>query len=450
MQRFALLALALGACTTAGSGGGEGDGSTGAASTTTATDSGAMSTGGASTGPDATTRSDASEGSESSGSTGGDPTPMFEPLCEGGLPYAIDRTPAGDPVDAGELTAITQQYLDLLTHLDYFDLMAERAHGWPEDDPRGRYWYETWWSGVDIVKSGGAITFLHNETGADNNGLRTGPLLEGVCYALALWDRPEDERLVRGFMRGFIAWMRAMERSADDPDAPMLSRAFYPESTVDELGFAIDYSLNRPGEDADPSEYVHVPDNPHWGDIWIKNKRSKDDIGHMLRAIAQLSACEAVLGDGRARGVRGAARRSTPRGRARSKTTAGTWRRWTRTASSGCPTISWRTSCCRATPSVTRCSRCGCWGAGIAGELDCGNGIGDLDPLIIGSNDHNGNILRSFHEAAANNALITGNDAEAEAAQRRPAARDSRRPSMGTTGSATRSRSSRRRTRSTC
>ena len=36
----------------------------------------------------------------------------------------------------------------------------------------------------------------------------------------------------------------------------------------------------------------------------------------------------------------------------------------------------------------------------------CGNGIGPLDAVIIGSNDQNGEILRSFHEAAIVQALV--------------------------------------------
>jgi hypothetical protein len=36
---------------------------------------------------------------------------------------------------------------------------------------------------------------------------------------------------------------------------------------------------------------VHIPTNPTFGDIYVKNRRSKDDIGFMLRSIAQIKAC---------------------------------------------------------------------------------------------------------------------------------------------------------------
>jgi hypothetical protein len=51
----------------------------------------------------------------------------------------------------------------------------------------------------------------------------------------------------------------------------------------------------------------------------------------------------------------------------------------------------------------------------LAGErppdgLDCEDGVGPADPLIIESNDHNGEILRSFHEAAALHARRGGRE----------------------------------------
>jgi hypothetical protein len=355
---------------------------------------------------EAGTSASSSGDAESSGTTGDDPTPDFVPLCDGGLPFAIERVQSGDPVAAADLTAVTQQYLDMLEHLDWLDFVAQRAHGWPENDPRGRYWFATWWSGVNVLKNGGEITYEHGESGADNNGLRTGPVVEGVCHALRLWNRPEDAHLVHRLVRGFTAWMIAMERMPDDPDGPLLSRAFYPES-IDAGDYFILYDMNRPGIDADPSEYVHVPGNPHWGDIWIKNKRSKDDIGHMLRAIAQLSACEGLLGG------EAAADYEVMR------TLYSAWARKVEDDGWAIATLDkdaevWIPDDLLANFLLNGNAECDAvlslrlLGRGDPGMLDCGNGIGKLDPFIIGSNDHNGNILRSFHEAAANNALLTG------------------------------------------
>lgn len=362
---------------------------------------------------DATTSVDTSSDSsvdstdEGSSSTGepGDP-PELAPLCAGGLPLTFERPDEGEPLDAAELSAATARYLELLESVRWLDLVDERVHGWPQSDPEGRYWYGTWWSGVTLVKQGGAITYAHADHGADNNGLRTGPVLEGVCYATALWPSPERELLARRMIRGFNAWIRAMQRETDDPDAPMLCRAFYPESIDDtDLGIHIDYDLNRPGIDGAPSEYVHVAANPDWGDVWIKNKRSKDDIGHMLRAIAQLGSCTGAFTD--------------PDTLADFEELRTSYSAWSRTVEDNGWTIAtldkdaqfWLPEDLLARFLPAECSSrlaIRLLGHFDPGTLDCGNGIGELDDVIIGSNDQNGNILRSFHEAAANNALLAG------------------------------------------
>jgi hypothetical protein len=85
-----------------------------------------------------------------------------------------------------------------------------------------------------------------------------------------------------------------MVRSAGDPNPTLLARTFYRPNIVSTDGgrsLVIDYSQTYPGIDADPSSYVHLPANPSFGDIYVKNKRSKDDIGHMLRSMTQVEAC---------------------------------------------------------------------------------------------------------------------------------------------------------------
>lgn len=212
------------------------------------------------------------------------------------LPFTFERDDVGTPVTDAERTAFTERYLDLLARTGWLDQIEHRAHGWPESDARGRYWYATWWSGVGIEVAGDAITFRHTNDGADNNGLRTPQILEGLCYAYRLWGDAQDQHLVRRLMRGLSSWHRAMRRSATDGERGLLSRAAYPESVRDDArGIDIDYTASRPGVDAEPSLYVHLPDNPDWPDLWVKNRRSKDDMGHLLRAVGLMDACEGAF-----------------------------------------------------------------------------------------------------------------------------------------------------------
>lgn len=210
------------------------------------------------------------------------------------LPVPFSRPDVGAPLTQAELAAATDELIDLLKDTRYFDFVDERVHGWPESDPNKGFWYGHFWSGVTLTKTAGQVTYKHSSDGADNAGIHTSPYLEGACYAYLMWGDPKTAHLVRRMVRAYSAWILAMVRSAGDSNPPLLARAFYRPNVVSTDGnrnLLIDYSASYPGIDAAPSEYVHLPTNPTFGDIYVKNKRSKDDIGHMLRAMTQASAC---------------------------------------------------------------------------------------------------------------------------------------------------------------
>lgn len=329
-----------------------------------------------------------------------------------GLPFTYTRPPAGQPVTAQELTAITDKYLDLLKQTRFFEMVDDRVHGWPESDPQKRYWYGTWWSGVVINKTSGKVTFQHLKGGADNNGLRTGPLLEGACYATQLWSSKSAmlEHLTRKMIRGLSSWILAMQRQPNDPAGTLLTRASYPVSIASTDGgrdLYIDYSLNRPGDDNSACEYVHIPQNPYWGDIWVKNKRSKDCIGHMLRAIATLGDCASALGV------------DTAKDRQEMQDNYVKWAKkveddnWTiatydKSGKVWFPPDSLAHFYGLGNAECTSMIAIRLFGRGNPGTLACGNGIHPLEWLAL-QNDHNGEIIRSFHEAAVMHALISGN-----------------------------------------
>lgn len=327
------------------------------------------------------------------------------------LPFDLIRPPAGDPVTPAELTAMTDRYLEMLEKTRYFRSVDERVHGWPKSDPQGRYWHGTWWSGIRITRTADKVTFLHPNDGSDNNGMRTGPVLEGVCYAYSLWQTPQLELLLRKLIRGLNAWVLAMQRQVNDPAGVLLTRAFYPASITSNdhaLPLEIDYSLNHPGEDNGATEYVHIPQNPYWGDIWVKNKRSKDDIGHMLRAMATLSDCAPQLG---------------AEGRAEYKEMMDNYRAWSRRVEDDAWSIAtydqagnlWIPPITETLAHFYDVGNAECdamiairlMGRGDPGAFACGNGVHPLE-LVLFQNAHNAEIARSFHLAAARQALDTG------------------------------------------
>src|SRR5262249_52053108 len=140
------------------------------------------------------------------------------------LPVTYTRPDTGTPLTAAELATATDQLVALLADTRYFAVVDERVHGWPES--AGGFSYGTWWSGVSIEKKSGKVSFVHAADGAENNGLRTAPYLEGACYAYLFGGDDLTASLVRRMARGYSSWALAMQRYAGDE--AMLARASYP------------------------------------------------------------------------------------------------------------------------------------------------------------------------------------------------------------------------------
>lgn len=301
----------------------------------------------------------------------------------------------------------------LLRGTRYFDLVDERVHGWPETDPAQRFWYGTWWSGVEVVKANGRVTYRHRPDGADNNGIRTAPFLEGACYAHLMWRQAQTAHLVHRLARGYSSWAMAMRRDLGDTAGALLARAHYPESVQSNDGgraLWIDYSADRPGVDGSASEYVHLPSNPDLGEIWIKNKRSKDDMGLIFRSLIQAQACAPFLGAAGATDV------------AQATSLFATWSR--RVEADGWSIATLDKNAQVVIPPVTETfahyitiGNVECpgvlmirlLGAGDPGSWDCGTGISTAEQIVWDQLSKSAQQnLRTHHEGAANVAFFTG------------------------------------------
>ncbi|MEW5738026.1 MAG: hypothetical protein AB1938_03815 [Myxococcota bacterium] len=329
-----------------------------------------------------------------------------------GLPFTYTRPPVGTPVTPAELAAVTDTFKDLLTQTRYFQVLDERIHGWPQSDPQQRYWYGTWWSGVGFSKRQGQVSLEHVNVGADNIGIGTSFVLESACFAQKLWPSAQRDLLVRRLIRGFNSWMMGMERMPNDPAGPLSARVVYPPpvtSTDNGRTVFINYAPNRPGIDS-YTLYVHLPNNPHWGDVYVKNKRSKDDLGHMLRAIATVEDCASSLSAATLADF--AAMKATYEAWARRVEDDG-WAIATLNQSLNVEMPALNSTMSRYTTAgnaeCTNVLALRLFGRGNPGTFACGNGIHPLEFLVL-NNPSNGEIIRSHQEAAAKHALLKGQD----------------------------------------
>ena len=335
------------------------------------------------------------------------------PLHPKSLPFTYTRPESGTPIDQATIDQKTDELIDLLTKTRYFGFVSERVHGWPESDPQKRFWYGVWWSGVDVNVASGKVTYFHEPGGSDNDGIGTSPLLEGSCFAHVLWSDPRIEHLTRKILRGYSSWVLAMERSSGDPDT-LMTRASYPASIQSDDGnvsYFIDYSKNQPGIDNGATDYVHIATNPIWGDEWVKNKRSKDDIGHMFRAVAQLDTCDGTFTEAGAQDDLVQLRKL--------------YQMWSRRVEDdgwAIATLDQNDQVFIPPDELAHFATVGTadvecagklalrlFGRRTPGELVCGNGISSLDATATALGHSNGNILRSDHEAAAGHALLSAN-----------------------------------------
>ena len=403
-------ALVAAACSSSGAdgagGGGPGDGSGvgGDGGSAGPLGDGAPGTSGDAGGPDGGPR-DAASGDGGADASG--PPPSI-------LPVGYVRPDVGPPLTPAEIAAATDDVIALLKGTRYFDVVDERVHGWPESENAG-FWYGTWWSGVTVTKASGLVTYTHSADGADNNGLRTAPLLEGACYGQLLWGKPLNAHLVRKLTRGFSSWALAMKRDATDTAAPMLARAHYAKNVTskdDGRTIAIDVSKDLPGVDG-TSQYVHLATNPTFGDIWIKNLRSKDDMGHVFRSMIQAQACAPRLD---AAGQADFTQMMSLYEALSRQVEKDGWGIATldKSAQPTMPPVS------QTLAHYTLLGNIECpgplmmalLGDGVAGSLDCGSGISSAEQAL-GSQLKNGakQILRTHHEAAVNAAFLKGANA---------------------------------------
>jgi hypothetical protein len=224
--------------------------------------------------------------------------PLTPPPSYNYANQAVPRTDEGAPLTSAELAKATDELIDIIKRTNYFDFADSRIQGWPASDSKHKYWWGSYWSGITVTKNNGVVTYKHSNDGSDNNGMRTAPYLEGACYAYSLWHNPREARIVRKSVRGFSSRILQSERISQPNMPKVISRVLYPENVdVNEDGrqIHIDYSANRPGVRVGVIQYVHIPDNPTFGDIWIKNSHSRDDLGEMMRSMALIRGCEGQI-----------------------------------------------------------------------------------------------------------------------------------------------------------
>ncbi len=218
------------------------------------------------------------------------PTPSSFPQE---LPFTVDRPAAGEPMSSAEVTAFTEKMLGFYKDTGYFDWLWWTTHGLDASHDPEMFSYKLFWQDTKSYKEGDVIRFSHTG-GADNLALRTAKLLNNVCAGYLMTGDPKFGRLVEAWSKGFVALSLGLEWESEDPVVKYLqARAV----------FTVDHEFEMEGGRKVKVEYGEVKkekkydwnastlpndENPHWGPIWVRTMRSKDDVPHMYRMVPML------------------------------------------------------------------------------------------------------------------------------------------------------------------
>jgi len=153
-------------------------------------------------------------------------------------------------------------------------------------------YYSVYWSGVTPFKQGDRVIFRHAHGGSAENIMIPNPVL--LTNVIAAYRFSGDEKLARladELARGISAQLMGSvwDESVPQEDRYVMARSVvnnnYEGVLEDGRKYAVDYSSWRIRDIRRWNTwFMNVPNNPYWGDIYIQNMRSQDDICHLFRA----------------------------------------------------------------------------------------------------------------------------------------------------------------------
>ncbi len=198
------------------------------------------------------------------------------------------REPSGEPVSQEEIADFSQKMADFYKDVGYFDWVWRISHGLDKSYDENMMDYKLWWQDVGMRKEGDTLVLFHHGR-AENIAERTMKLLPNAIGGYLLTGNQRMADVARQYMKGMVALSLGFEFEREDPIVKYLqSRAIFNHNhgyTVDDRKLEIDYS---PSCVASAKWNVHIfeiPDNPEYGDIWVSNMRSKDDIPYVYQSM---------------------------------------------------------------------------------------------------------------------------------------------------------------------
>ncbi len=218
------------------------------------------------------------------------------------LPFAYTRPAEGTPLPDEEVSAFTRDIAATYKAVGYFRWMLRTSTG--VDASTGMDDFLAWYRGTKAWKEDGVVTF-HDSSSEHNMWIPGSIVLSSVLNGYLLTGDWELAKLTEQYCKGLTAVVKGFVRGEDDPAPYLMARAVFPMNQ----DFVLDADHwkddgRRKVVVYDPSEEDRWnaqtfpwPDNPTWGDIWVTNMRSKDDVRAISRTMTFLHYVVEDAGD---------------------------------------------------------------------------------------------------------------------------------------------------------
>ncbi len=216
------------------------------------------------------------------------------------LPFTLTREDVGEALTEAEITAFTKKITGFMKNVDYFGWILWTSHGMDKSYDENMPDYKLYWQDTRATKAGDTVTFSHTG-GADNLMIRTSKILNQAIAGYFMSGDERFARIIEQYSKGMVALFQGMMFGGDDNVTSVMARAIFTlNHSYEEEGrkVVVDYDPVKQEEKYDWNAHT-IPNvnNPYWGEIWVRNMRSKDDVPHMFRTMPLLKRVAAYAKD---------------------------------------------------------------------------------------------------------------------------------------------------------
>ncbi len=199
------------------------------------------------------------------------------------------RENKGEPISQEEITQNTKKIMSFLKKVRYFDYVLYTTHG--VDASTGKKDYQFWFN-EHFKKEGDTVTFYHPvnpNDGGHNLHIPMSRVLGDVIAAYLLTGEQTAGLAAEKLCKGMSASMLGMVYDENDTVKHLMTRNVVTFNhsflTHDGKKKAVDYSGWYSSYTRWNCYRFKYEKNPYWGEVWVTNMRSKDDVPHIFRVV---------------------------------------------------------------------------------------------------------------------------------------------------------------------